>query len=80
MKEKEKTFREKWENEKSLNEKINKKKEEIEKKQFELERAETEYDLEKAAKIRHGILPKLQNELTELKKEGNTKILSDVVD
>ena len=80
MKEKEKTFRDKWENEKNLNDRMNKKKEEIEKNQFALERAETEYDLEKAAKIRHGILPKLESELRELQKEGNSKILSDVVD
>ena len=80
MKEKEKELRKSWEEEKSINDKINKKKEEIEKNKFKLEQAENEYNLEEAAKIRHGILPKLENELDALRKQDNSKILSDTVD
>lgn len=80
MKSKEKKFREEWEKEKGLKEKINQKKEELEKNKFKLEQAEAEYDLENVAKIRHGILPKLEEELDILKKDGNQKILSDIVD
>ena len=80
MKEKEKELRKSWEEEKSINDKINKIKEEIEKNKFKLEQAENEYNLEEAAKIRHGILPKLENELDALRKQDNSKILSDTVD
>ncbi len=69
-----------WENEKNINEQINKKKEEIENNKFKLETAENNYDLETAARIRHGILPKLEEELEELKKKDESKILSDTVD
>ena len=80
MKEKEKELRKAWEEEKSINDKINKKKEEIERNKFKLEQAENEYNLEEAARIRHGILPKLESELEELRKQDNSKILSDTVD
>ena len=80
LKEKEKTLRDTWEEEKNLNEKINSKKEEIEKARFDLEKAENNYDLEKAAILRHGSIPKLEKELDELNKKVNSKILSDVVD
>lgn len=80
LKKQESEFREKWEEEKEINDKINEKKEEIEKAKFKLEQAENEYDLEKAAKLRHGILPKLEKELEELRKLDTSKILSDTVD
>ncbi len=80
LKEKESKLKAEWQNEKTINERINKKKEEIEKTQFELSQAENRYDLETAAKLRHGILPKLESELEELKKQDRSKILSDVVD
>ena len=80
MKEDEKQLRSKWENEKGLNDKINKKKEELEKANFELEKAENSYDLESAARLRHGTIPTLEKELNELKTKCDSKILSDVVD
>ena len=80
LKEKEKILRDNWENEKNINEKIKNKKQEIEDTKFKLETAENNYDLEIAAKLRHGVLPKLENELEELKKEDSSKILSDTVD
>ena len=80
MKEEENKLRDSWEKEKNINELINKKKEEIENTKFKLETAENNYDLETAARLRHGILPKLETELEELKKKDESKILSDTVD
>ena len=80
LKEKETTLHDNWQNEKNISNNINKKKEEIEKANLELEQAENSYDLEKAAKLRHGTIPKLQDELEKLKENSKSKILSDVVD
>ena len=79
MKEREAKFRKDWENEKNINEKISKKKEEIEHAKFELEQAENRYDLETAARLRHGSIPKLESELEELRKVDSSKILGDTV-
>ncbi len=76
----EEEMRNKWEEEKGLNDKINKKKEELEKAKFDLETAENNYDLENAAKLRHGIIPNLEGELDRLREETKSQILSDVVD
>ncbi len=76
----EKKMREDWEQEKSIKEKINKKKEELEKAKFSLSTAESNYDLESSARLRHGTIPNLEKELESLKKESNSSILSDVVD
>ena len=80
LKEKETKLRSDWEKEKEVNEKINAKKDEIEKARFNLEQAENNYDLETAAKLRHGTIPRLEQELNELKKIDSSKILSDIVD
>ena len=80
LKEDESTLRRKWEDEKNHNTKISKKKEELEKANFELETAENNYDLEHAAKLRHGTIPTLQKELEELNKANVSDILSDTVD
>ena len=79
LKAKEKEYKEAWEEEKSLNDKIQSKKKEIEKARFELEQAENKYDLEKAAKLQHGTIPKLEKELEELKNKDEMKLLSDNV-
>lgn len=79
MKEREAKFRKDWENEKHINEKISKKKEDIEHAKFELEQAENRYDLETAARLRHGSIPKLESELEELRKVDSSKILGDTV-
>ena len=79
LKSKEKEYKEAWEEEKNLNDKINDKKREIEKAHFELEQAENKYDLEKAAKLQHGTIPKLEKELEELKSRDEMKLLSDNV-
>ena len=70
----------KWQEEKSSKEEINKKKEELEQARFELSQAENNYDLETSAKLRHGVIPKLENELKELQGKTENSILSDVVD
>ena len=80
LKEQENNKRSKWESEKALKDKINKKKAELEKARFELANAENNYDLEKSAIIRHGTIPKLENELATLRKDSQNTILSDVVD
>ena len=80
LKAKESTLRIAWENEKQVNNEINKKKEEIENTNHNLEIAENSYDLETAARLRHGVIPKLEKELDELKKNNKNSILSDVVD
>ena len=80
LKEQENKLRKDWEEEKSINDKINRKKEEIEKCSYQLEVAENNYDLENAAKLRHGELPRLRKELEELNNSNKRSILSDVVD
>ena len=80
LKEKESKLRKSWEEEKEINNLINKKKEEIDSTKHKLEKAENEYDLETAAKLRHGILPQLEKELNELNSKNKSDILSDTVD
>ena len=80
LKEEEKKLRAAWQKEKDINDLVSKKKEEIENAKFKLETAENNYDLETAAKLRHGVIPKLEKELTELKENDESFILSDTVD
>ena len=62
----EKELREAWDKEKSINDDIKAKKKEIERAKFDLEQAENDYDLERAAKLRHGDIPALEKELARL--------------
>ena len=80
LKEDEKKLRSDWEEEKSINDKIKNKKDEISTANFKLEQAENRYDLEEAAKLRHGTIPRLEKELEELNKKAKNEILSDTVD
>ena len=80
LKEKEKDLKTKWEEEKTVNTKISKKKEEIDHANFELETAENNYDLESAARLRHGTIPKLEKELASLEEINKSEILSDTDD
>ncbi|HIS87744.1 MAG TPA: AAA family ATPase [Candidatus Caccenecus avistercoris] len=79
LKEEEAKMRSKWEEEKSLNDDINKKKEELEGARFKLETAENNYDLEAAARLRHGEIPKLEHELETLRSKIDGEMLSDTV-
>ena len=80
LKEKQEKLKSDWESEKEINTKINKKKEEIERKKHELERAEDTYDLEEAARLKHGVIPELEKELRSLEAQNKNEILSDTID
>ena len=79
MKVKEKELTEAWNKEKTLNNDIKKKKKELEKLKFDLEQAENKYDLEQAAILRHGEIPRVEKEIEELNKVEKNKLLSDTV-
>ena len=80
LREKSEKLKSDWETEKDINNKISSKKSEIENANHELNMAENNYDLEKAARLRHGVIPKLTKELEELNKSNLNNILSDTVD
>ena len=79
MKSEESYLRGNWEKEKAVQVDIKKTKKELEEARFKLEMAENNYDLEKAAILRHGTIPELEKKLDNLKKSNNNKILSDRV-
>lgn len=73
-------YRKIWEEEKKLKDLINSKKEKLERLRFELTQAEDSYDLEKAARLKHGEIPNLEMELSQLKLSMSSSVLSDTVD
>ena len=79
MKLKEADLKTAWNKEKEINDTIKTKKQELEKDKYDLEFAENNYDLERAAKLRHGIIPDLEKELKELSSQEKNRILSDTV-
>ncbi len=79
LKEKEKELTTNWNREKNVNKDIKAVQEKLEKAKFDLDKAENEYDLENAAILRHGTIPKLEKELEDLRKTSKNKLLSDVV-
>ncbi|MGX7162758.1 ATP-dependent chaperone ClpB [Enterococcus massiliensis] len=62
-----------WETEKEEVNTISNKREEIDKAKHELEDAENNYDLERAAVLRHGTIPQLEKELHELEEKGKAE-------
>ncbi len=73
-----------WENEKSSIENIQKLRAEIEDISHEIERAEQNYDLNRAAELKYGTLPKLKEQLSEAeaaaeKTESEASLLRDKV-
>ena len=77
----EKELRDKWQEEKELSTKIKEKQAELEKANYDLDIAESNYDYEKAAILKHGTIPKLQEELATLKfNNENSSLLSNIVD
>jgi ATP-dependent Clp protease ATP-binding subunit ClpB len=73
-----------WENEKRAIQKVQALREQIEKTRRDVAIAERDYDLEKAAKLKHGELPKLEKELAEKEAEmregeGAEKLLREEV-
>ena len=79
LKTKEKELTRRWNDEKDHNEEIKKLKKDLETKRFELEQAENDYDLEQAAILRHGVIPKLEKQLDEMRKSSDNEFLSDTV-
>ena len=79
MKEKESELTEAWNKEKNVNDNIKKKKKELESLKFELDQAENKYDLERAAVLRHGEIPRVEKELEALNNTEKNKLLSDTV-
>ncbi|MGX9133416.1 ATP-dependent Clp protease ATP-binding subunit [Rummeliibacillus sp. JY-2-4R] len=83
LKESSKAMKEQWESEKSSLHRIQEKRETLNKYRRELEEAENQYDLNKAAVLRHGKIPELEKELHELEnslQEGNeTRLLREDV-
>ena len=63
LKEKSRALRARWEKEKNEVTKIQEIRAELEQKRAELEKAQREYDLNKAAQIQHGDIPRLEAEL-----------------
>ena len=79
LKGKEQELSTKWKEEKEINEDIKKVKSDISRYTFEFEEAKNNYDLETAARIKNGTLPKLEQKLSELTKKRKDGILSDTV-
>ncbi|MGX7351264.1 chaperone ClpB [Enterococcus canis] len=70
-----------WETEKEEVNALSNKRAEIDKAKHELEDAENNYDLERAAVLRHGTIPQLEKELKELeaKNGGQEKLVQESV-
>lgn len=73
----------KWENEKGAIERVQKLREEIESVGAEIERAESEYNLQRAAELKYGRLPELQNQLSQAeessKRSSGESLLRDAI-
>lgn len=73
LKEKATSMTTKWELEKKDIQEIREKREELEKVKRELEAAENDYDLNKAAELRHGKIPTIEKEISELEEKAKRK-------
>jgi ATP-dependent Clp protease ATP-binding subunit ClpB len=71
LKEQADTMRAQWDEEKGTIHKLSALREEIEEVKMEIEKAEREYDLNKAAELRHGKLPQLEHELADAEQVSN---------
>ena len=80
------TMKAKWENEKNAIAKVQKLREDIERTNADIEKAERNYDLNKAAELKYGELPKLQKELAaeeaiaEKNKDGQSLLRDKVTE
>lgn len=85
IKEEQKTLQNKVEKEKEQIKKVNDKRAEVDKARQELDEAENNYELERAAELRHGKLPQLEKELAEYEADmqevsaGEGRIIREVV-
>ena len=77
----EKVLRNKWNTEKELSKEIKNTQIELDKASHELELAEADYNYERAAVLKHGTIPELQEKLATLKfNNENNLLLSNTVD
>jgi len=83
LKESTENMRSQWESEKQGLQMIQAKREELDRSRRELEEAESKYDLNKAAELRHGKIPSLEKELAQLeetlKNDSESRILREEV-
>ncbi len=83
LKQSSENMRQKWEQEKQSLQTIQKKREQLDRYRRDLEEAESKYDLNKAAELRHGKIPALEKELAsleeDLKNASETRILREEV-
>ena len=83
LRERSNALKAKWQQEKDALQSIHEKKEQLERKKRELEDAENNYDLNKAAELRHGSIPKLEKEIKEMeekaKQEQENRLLREEV-
>ena len=69
LKDSSQSMREQWEREKNALQIVQEKREKLDQYRHELEEAESQYDLNKAAILRHGKIPELEKELANLEEE-----------
>ena len=79
LKLKESKLKEDFNKEKEVNQQISDKKKLLENYRHRLKEAENSYDLDTAARLRHGDIPKLEMELEELRKNNKNVLISDTV-
>jgi ATP-dependent Clp protease ATP-binding subunit ClpB len=84
LKDKAHNMRAKWQREKEEIQTVRTLREQLEKLRRELEKAEGDYDLNKAAELRHGRIPALEKELKQaeenmLQKQGENRLLREEV-
>ena len=79
LKLKESKLKDDFQKEKEVNQRISEKKKKLENCRYRLKEAENTYDLETAARLRHGDIPKLEAELEELRKNNKNVLISDTV-
>ncbi len=79
LKLKETKLKDDFNKEKEANQAILDKKKLLETCKYRLSVAESNYDLDTAAKLRHGDIPKLEQELEELRKNNKNVLISDTV-
>lgn len=79
LKLKESKLKEDFNKEKEINQNILDKKKALEISRYKLKEAENSYDLDTAARLRHGDIPKLEAELEELQKNNKNVLISDTV-
>ena len=79
LKLKETKLKEDFNKEKEVNQEIADKKKMLEACRHKLKEAENNYDLDTAARLRHGDIPKLELELDNLRKNNKNVMISDIV-